>query len=198
MELSEETKMKLWATTDAISDGQNKRKLIVPKINFQKRKNTMNVFELNTAIKQVQEKNLDPETLADTLESLELPRNEKLDNVASWIEENNMKLNWLKEKIKQLSEVEASIKKQTENLQEFLTQAIDDSGQKEIQTENHILKPRNYKDSVIVEETKKLPIDYIIRTETIRPDKKKIYEDLKAGKSISSAHLKHNRRTTIK
>ena len=36
----------------------------------------MNVFELNNAIKQVQEKDLDPETLADTLESLELPRNE--------------------------------------------------------------------------------------------------------------------------
>ena len=27
MELSEETKMKLWATTDAISDGQNKKKV---------------------------------------------------------------------------------------------------------------------------------------------------------------------------
>lgn len=158
----------------------------------------MNVFELNTAIKQVQEKNLDPETLADTLESLELPRNEKLDNVATWIEENSMKLNWLKEKRKQLSEVETSIKNQNERLQEFLTKAIDDSGHKEIQTENHILKPCNYKDSVIVDETKKLPIDYIIRTEAIRPDKKKIYEDLKAGKSISGAHLKRNRRTTIK
>lgn len=158
----------------------------------------MNVFELNTAIKQVQEKDLDPETLADTLESLELPRNEKLDNVASWIEQNQMKLNWLKEKRKQLSEVETSIKNQTERLQEFLTQAIDQSGQKEIQTKNHILKPRNYKDSVIVEETKKLPIDYVIRTEAIRPDKKKIYEDLKAGKSISGAHLKPNRKTVIK
>ena len=158
----------------------------------------MNVFELNTAIKQVQEKDLDPETLADTLESLELPRNEKLDNVASWIEENNMKLQWLKEKERQLSDVETSIKNQNERLQEFLTKAIDDSGHKEIQTENHILKPRNYKDSVIVDETKKLPIDYIIRTETIRPDKKKIYEDLKAGKSISGARLKPNRKTVIK
>lgn len=52
----------------------------------------MNVFELNTAIKQVQEMDIDSETLADTLESLELPRNEKLDNVASWIEENKMKI----------------------------------------------------------------------------------------------------------
>lgn len=158
----------------------------------------MNVFELNATIKAVQEKDLDPETLADTLESLELPRNEKLDNVATWIENNQMKLNWLKDKKRQLSDVESSIKNQTDRLQEFLTAAIDDSGQKEIRTENHILKPRNYKDAVVVEDTKKLPIDYVIRTEAIRPDKKKIYEDLKAGKSISGAHLKPNRKTVIK
>ena len=158
----------------------------------------MNVFELNNAIKQVQEKDLDPETLADTLESLELPRNEKLDNVATWIEENQMKLNWLKDKKRQLSDVETSIKKQTENLQEFLTKAIDDSGQKEIQTENHILKPRNYKDSVIVEATEKLPIDYIVCSEVVKPNKKLIYEDLKKGKSIRGAYLKSNRKTVIK
>lgn len=158
----------------------------------------MNVFELNNAIKQVQEKDLNPETLKDTLESLELPRNEKLDNVATWIEENNMKLQWLKEKKRQLSDVETSIKNQNERLQEFLTQAIDDSGQKEIQTENHILKPRNYKDSVIVEATEKLPIDYIVCSEVVKPNKKLIYEDLKAGKSISGAHLKPNRKTVIK
>lgn len=158
----------------------------------------MNVFELNNAIKQVQEKDLDPETLKDTLESLELPRNEKLDNVATWIEENNMKLQWLKEKKRQLSDVETSIKNQNERLQEFLTQAIDDSGQKEIQTENHILKPRNYKDSVIVEATEKLPIDYIVCSEVVKPNKKLIYEDLKKGKQIKGAHLKSNRKTVIK
>ena len=158
----------------------------------------MNVFELNNAIKTVKEKDLDPETLKDTLESLELPRNEKLDNVATWIEENNMKLQWLKEKKRQLSDVETSIKNQNERLQEFLTQAIDQSGQKEIQTENHILKPRNYKDSVIVESTKDLPIDYIVCSEVVKPNKKLIYEDLKKGKSIRGAHLKPNRKTVIK
>ncbi|WP_279132100.1 siphovirus Gp157 family protein [Lactobacillus intestinalis] len=157
----------------------------------------MNVFELNTAIKQVQEMDIDSETLADTLESLELPRNEKLDNVASWIEENKMKIEWLKGKRKQLSDVETQLKKQTDRLQDFLTQAIDDSGKKEIQTENHLLKPRNYRDSVIVEATKDLPIDYVIRKEVIQPDKKLLYKDLKAGKKISGAHLKSNRKTVI-
>lgn len=157
----------------------------------------MNVFELNTAIKQVQEMDIDSETLADTLESLELPRNEKLDNVASWIEENKMKIEWLKGKRKQLSDVETQLKKQTDRLQDFLTQAIDDSGKKEIQTENHLLKPRNYRDSVIVEATKDLPIDYVIRKEVIQPDKKLLYKDLKAGKEFSGAHLKSNRKTVI-
>ena len=158
----------------------------------------MNVFELNNAIKTIKEKDLDPETLKDTLESLELPRNEKLDNVATWIEENNMKLQWLKEKKHQLSDVETSIKNQNERLQEFLTKAIDDSGQKEIQTENHILKPRNFKDSVIVEATKDLPVDYIVCSEVIKPNKKWSYKDLKKGKSIRGAHLKSNRKTVIK
>ena len=158
----------------------------------------MNVFELNNAIKQVQEKDLDPETLKDTLESLELPRNEKLDNVASWIEQNQMNANYYSEKAKKYEAEAKKYKNKNNYLMEFLTQAIDDSGQKEIRTKNHILKPRNYKGSVIVEEPKKLPIDYVIRTEAIRPDKKKIYEDLKAGKSISGAHLKPNRKTVIK
>ena len=158
----------------------------------------MNVFELNATIKAVQEKDLDPETLKDTLESLELPRNEKLDNVATWIEQNQMNANYYSEKAKKYEAEAKKYKNKNNYLMEFLTQAIDDSSQKEIRTKNHILKPRNYKDSVIVEETKKLPIDYVIRTEAIRPDKKKIYEDLKAGKSISGAHLKPNRKTVIK
>lgn len=158
----------------------------------------MNVFELNATIKAVQEKDLDPETLKDTLESLELPRNEKLDNVATWIENNQMKLDWLKDKKRQLSDVESSIKNQTDRLQEFLTAAIDDSGQKEIRTENHILRPRNYKDAVVVKDTKKLPIDYIMTSEVVKPNKKLLYEDLKKGKSITGAHLKANRKTVIK
>ena len=151
----------------------------------------MNVFELNATIKAVQEKDLDPETLKDTLESLELPRNEKLDNVATWIENNQMKLQWLKEKKRQLSDTETAIKSQTNRLQ-------DDTGQKEIQTENHILRPRNYKDAVVVEDTKKLPIDYIMTSEVVKPNKKLLYEDLKKGKSITGAHLKANRKTVIK
>lgn len=113
----------------------------------------MNVFEINNAIAEIENKDLDPEVLVDTIKSLELTRDQKLDGAA---------------------------------------------GLKEIRTEHHILKPRNYRDSVIVEEIRKLPIDYVVEEKTIKTDKKKLYEDLKAGKEITGAHLKANRRTLIK
>lgn len=158
----------------------------------------MNIFELNATIKAVQEKDLDPETLKDTLESLELPRNEKLDNVATWIEENQIDADYYSKKAKEYEAEAKKYKNKNKYLMEFLTTAIDDSGQKEIRTENHILKPRNYKDAVVVEDTKKLPIDYIMTSEVIKPNKKLLYEDLKKGKSITGAYLKANRKTVIK
>mgnify|MGYP005783597865 CR=1 FL=1 len=162
----------------------------------------MNVFEFNRVVEIIKEKSergeISDEALADTLESIEVQRNEKLDNVAGWIEQNQMNANYYSKKAKKYEAEAKKYKNKNNYLMEFLTQAIDDSGQKEIRTKNHILKPRNYKDSVIVEATEKLPIDYIVCSEVVKPNKKLIYEDLKKGKQIKGAHLKHNRGTTIK
>ena len=63
----------------------------------------MNVFEINFAVAKIREKaesgEIEPETLADTLESLEDARNEKLDSVANWINEDESKIDWLDKKI---------------------------------------------------------------------------------------------------
>ena len=162
----------------------------------------MNVFEFNRAVEIIKEKSergeISDEALADTLESIEVQRNEKLDNVASWIEQNQMNASYYSKKAKEYEAESKKYKNKNEYLMQFLTAAIDDSGQKEIRTQNHILKPRNYKDSVIVEATEKLPIDYIVCSEVVKPNKKLIYEDLKKGKSIRGAHLKSNRKTVIK
>ena len=43
-----------------------------------------------------------------------------------------------------------------------------------------------------------LPKEYITYIEDVKANKKKLYEDLKAGTEINGAHLKANRGTTIK
>ena len=158
---------------------------------------TMNIWDINDAIKKIQEKDLDPDLLADTLESLQLTRDDKLDSVANWIESNKAKIDWLDGKLKQLREVKQHLTNQNKRLNEYLTNAIDDAGIKSLQTKNHILRPRNFKESTIVEKTEYLPSEYVTRKEVVQPNKKKIYEDLRKGKEIPGAHLKANRGTVI-
>ncbi|MDK7117448.1 siphovirus Gp157 family protein, partial [Lactobacillus gasseri] len=58
----------------------------------------MKIYEINEKIQELQNKDIEPELLKDTLESLQLELNIKLDSIASWIESNKMKIDWCKKK----------------------------------------------------------------------------------------------------
>ena len=106
----------------------------------------MNLFELNEKYHELEQRDdLDPETLKDTLDSINDSREVKLDNIANWIENNQADIDFLDKKIKQLQADKKSLVNRTKSLMEYMTTAIDDSGLKELKTENHILKPRNYR-----------------------------------------------------
>lgn len=134
----------------------------------------MSAFQINAKIEELQNKNLDPQVLVDTLESLELTRNEKLDGAAGLIDRSDMKITLAKRKAKEWA------------------------GIKELVTSEHIFRPRDYKSSVVVDKLADLPKEYITYIEDVKANKKKLYEDLKAGTEINGAHLKANRGTTIK
>lgn len=159
----------------------------------------MNLFELNQAYKDLETRDdLDTEVLADTLEAIADEREVKLDNVASWIEKNKMQIDWLTEKVKDLQAKKASLTNLNKSLQGYMTQSLDDAGIKELQTENHILKPRNYKASVVVDSLDDLPESFKqIKTE-VTADKKELYKVLKNGQEVPGVHLKPNRGTVIK
>ena len=159
----------------------------------------MNLFELNQAYKDLETRDdLDIEVLADTLEAIADEREVKLDNVATWIEKNKMQIDWVTEKVKALQAKKASLTNLNKSLQGYMTQSLDDAGIKELQTENHILKPRNYKASVIVDSLDDLPESFKqIKTE-VTADKKELYKVLKDGQEVPGVHLKSNRGTVIK
>ena len=65
----------------------------------------MNLFELNEKYRELeQQEDLEPEVLKDTLDAINDSREVKLDNIATWIEKNNSQINWLKDKVKELTE----------------------------------------------------------------------------------------------
>lgn len=159
----------------------------------------MNLFELNEKYRELEQRDdLDPETLKDTLDSINDSREVKLDNIANWIENNQADIDFLDKKIKQLQADKKSLVNRTKSLMKYMTTAIDDSGLKELKTENHILKPRNYRASVYISNEKEIPSEFIKFKAVESIDKKSIYELLKNGETVRGAELKPNRKTVIK
>lgn len=158
----------------------------------------MSAFQINAKIEELQDKDLDPRVIADTIESLELTRNEKLDGAAGLIDRSDMKLDLAKRKIKEWQEVARVEENRKKRLKQYIIDVMDGAGLQEVTTNNHILKPKNTRKSVVVEKLDLLPEEYIDRKTTSRADKTKLYEDLTAGKEIAGAHLKANRTLTIK
>ncbi|MFK5706265.1 siphovirus Gp157 family protein [Ligilactobacillus sp. LYQ139] len=159
----------------------------------------MNLFELNEKYRELeQQEDLEPEVLKDTLDAINDSREVKLDNIATWIEKNNSQINWLKDKVKELTETKKRLDNKNRSLMNYLTAAIDDAGLKEMQTTNHLLKPRNYRASVVVTNEDQVPDDYLTTRVVTTVDKKAAYAELKAGEMIPGMELKPNRKTTIK
>ena len=160
----------------------------------------MNLFELNDSFRALQDRDdLDPTVLADSLDAIQDTRAVKWDNIATWIDQNNATEEWIAKRIKELQDKKKYLENQSKNLMTYLTDSIDDAGYKEARTANHILKPRNYKASVVIGDPDKLPLTFIhTETKTIsRPDKKALYKALKAGDQVPSAKLVPNRKTVI-
>lgn len=109
-----------------------------------------------------------------------------------------MKITLAKRKAKEWAEVARVEENKKKRLNRYITEVIDGAGIKELVTKEHIFKPRNFKDSVVIDKLADLPKEYITYIEDVKANKKKLYEDLKAGTEINGAHLKANRGTTIK
>ena len=163
----------------------------------------MNLFEINETIKAVMAKYNDPDTqmdeeaFKDTLDSLEATRNDKLDGLAGWYDSNNSKINFIEDKIRALQEEKKRLTNQNTGIMDYMTSTIDEAGIKSVQTAHHLLRPRNYRDSVKVDPTVQLPKDYIKTEEIEKVNKKLLYQDLRAGIKIPGAELVPNRKTTI-
>ncbi|MBD8998764.1 MAG: siphovirus Gp157 family protein [Lactobacillus ruminis] len=163
----------------------------------------MNLFDLNENYRKVEAlfdngADVSEQALKDTLESIGEARDVMLDRVAFLIERNTAKGDFYAKKIKELQLAKKSAENTVNRLQGYMTSAMDDAGLKELQTENHVLKPRNYKASVVIDNTHAIPDQYMVSKLTIMPDKTAIYKALKAGEEVPGVHTKPNRKTVIK
>lgn len=144
---------------------------------------------------------IDENIWRDTLESLDGEIEDKLDAMEYVMEGYENDLAVLEKEEERLKEVVKN-KKATENriksLKGFMAYFLDQAGKKRLATDNHIYSIRNLKASV--ETNDDLPDEYIVEHTKVerKPDKNRLYKELKAGAEIPGAWLKANRKAVIK
>lgn len=159
----------------------------------------MNLFELGQQYQALADReDLDPTVLADTLDSIEDTWNSKANNIARWIESLDSDVDWLMKKKRSISDELTYRKNLRQNLMTYLTSAIDERGLKEVHTDDYILRPRNYKQRTIIDDEDKVPAEFKHTNEVVAVDKTAVYKALKGGANVPGAHLKPNRKTSIK
>lgn len=159
----------------------------------------MNLYEMATNYRGLTNRDdLDPDTVVDTLDALTDSMNVKIDNIASWIDENQADIEFAKKRIKDLQAEKKRLEGLNDRLNSYLADTLDQAGIKKLTTDQHIVSVRNYRASTVVSEPDKLTADYVKEVHEYQPDKTAIYKALSAGKNVPGAHLELNRKAVIK
>lgn len=145
---------------------------------------------------------IDEDVWRDTLESIDGELADKLDAMEQIVEDCENDLAVIKreeERLKKTTENKKAVENRIKSLKGFMAYFLDQAGKKKVTTGNHIYSIRNFKASVETNDDE-LPDEYIVEHTKVerKPDKNRLYKELKAGAEIPGAWLKPNRKAVVK
>ncbi|GAF37939.1 siphovirus Gp157 family protein [Lentilactobacillus farraginis] len=159
--------------------------------------NSKTLYDLTSALNELQSRDdLDPEMIADTIDSLKDSIAVKLDNIANWMDSLQKDVDWDSEKIKVLQQDRKQKQNKINSLSAYVSNVLINNDIKKLHTPNHRIGFGRLSHKVIVDE-KYLPVDYMVKNVTFKPDKAKIKKDINAGKDIKGAHIEASRKLEI-
>lgn len=159
----------------------------------------MNLFELNEKYRELEQRDdLDETTLKNTLDSINDSRETKLDNIATWIENNEGNIDKLNKKIKGFQADVKHLKNTNERLKKYLSDVLEDMGVRKFYTSRNIIKQgRESVQTHIVDETK-IPKEFFNKKVSTSINKTLIKETIQNGKPVPGVELQTNRKAVIK
>nr|DAK11093.1 MAG TPA: resistance protein [Caudoviricetes sp.] len=157
------------------------------------------LYELTGQYLDIYNLEIDDETKLDTIESLGLDEEieAKAENYAKLIRNLEADKKVYKDEEERFKKKKESTDKKIERLKRDLQASMEITGKTKIKGELFTLSIQNTKASVVVDEAK-LPEKYWTKKVTEAPNKKELYDLLKAGEEIEGATLQENRSLRIK
>src|SRR5699024_10342425 len=156
------------------------------------------LYELTSSFMQIQ--NMIEESkdgLEDTLESIELALDDKLENTAKVIRNLEGEILALKNEEKRLSDRRKSIENNIKYLKQYAENAMLVKGAEKVKTGIFTFSMQKNPPSVGIYDESKIPKKYYVPTDP-KLDKKAITEALKNGESVGGTELIQNKTLRIK
>lgn len=159
-----------------------------------------NLFQLSTSYQQVLdliEQGMNPEDLKDTLDSIEVELNVKVDNTIGLKRSVDADVDAIDKEIKRLQGLKQQKQNFSERLKNYLQEMLYIQGLQKFRTSTNYIYKRKNAPSVYVTNEKLIDSDYWV-SQSPKLNKKQIKEDIKAGITVEGAELLDSESLVIK
>ena len=151
----------------------------------------MNLYELSQNYLAVQDMDLEPETLKDTLDSIEEAIEVKAENIAKWIRNLEADKKAFEEEEKRFKDKKQAADNRIKSLKQYLEDNMRLTGKTKFKAGFFSFAIQNNPPSVEVFDEALIPKQFLI-TQPVKIDRAGIKELLKAGEEVPGAELKHS------
>jgi len=160
----------------------------------------MKMYELVGVFKELEAMEIDSETFQDTLDSIDWNEEfeQKADNMASLFKGLKYEAEAIKAEEKALAERRKAIENKADKLKRFMFDTFKLVNKDKVETARNKLVLRKNPPAVELANIDWYNDDYMEKIETVKLDKAKLKEDLKAGIEIEGARLVQGERLDIK
>lgn len=165
----------------------------------------MTLYEIDHAISEAFEQAIDPETgelineeAWAQLEALQMDREQKLEGVALWVKDLNAEAAAIKVEEDALKKRRQSTEKKADSLKGYLASAL--GGSEKFKTARVAISWRRSETAELLDgvDPVSLPLEYQRVKVAVEPDKAKLKEALKAGKTVEGVELVERQNIQIK
>ena len=157
----------------------------------------MNLYELSQNYLAVQDMDLEPEVLKDTLDSIEEAFEDKAENIAKWIRNLEADKKAFEEEEKRFKEKKQAADNRIKSLKLYLEDNMRLTGKTKFKAGFFSFAIQNNRPSVEVFDEALIPKQFLI-AQPVKIDRAGIAELLKAGEEVPGAELKQTKGLRIR
>ena len=147
------------------------------------------LYKIANEYAALENEDLDPEMIADTLEGIEGEFSAKLEQLLSIVKNQNALAAMLKGEAESMSERAKSCKAKAESIKQYIIKSLQTMDKTKMNAGLHTVTVRKPSKSVNIIDIDSLPTEFVKYETLVKADKNLIAEKLKLGQTIEGAEL---------